>query len=138
VAKYPFLSDEWMTAAREIREGAAGSTTPPAHKVKMNMVITDAPEGVGEDGSVNVHMDTSDGELKMDKGHIEGEDLTLTVDYATAKAIFVDQNPQAGMQAFMAGKIKVQGDMTKLMAMQSGPPDAAAQEVAKKVADITE
>ena len=26
----------------------------------------------------------------------------------------------------MAGKIKVQGDMTKLMAMQSGPPDPAA------------
>ena len=32
-------------------------------------------------------------------------------------------NPQAGMQAFMAGKIKVQGDMTKLMAMQQGAPD---------------
>ena len=27
------------------------------------------------------------------------------------------------MQAFMAGKIKVQGDMTKLMAMQQGAPD---------------
>jgi hypothetical protein len=38
----------------------------------------------------------------------------------------------------MAGKIKVQGDMTKLMAMQSGPPDETAHEVAKKIADITE
>jgi hypothetical protein len=38
----------------------------------------------------------------------------------------------------MAGKIKVQGDMTKLMAMQAGPPDATAQEVAGKIKDITE
>jgi putative sterol carrier protein len=42
------------------------------------------------------------------------------------------------MQAFMAGKIKVAGDMTKLMAMQSGAPDATAEEMAKKIADITE
>ena len=29
-------------------------------------------------------------------------------------------NQQAGMQAFMAGKVKVQGDMTKLMMSQQG------------------
>jgi len=138
VAKYPFLSDEWMAAAKEIRESAAGASTPPAHKVKMNMVITEVPDGVGPGGDINAHMDTSEGELKMDTGHVEGEDLTVTVDYATAKAIFVDQNPQAGMQAFMAGKIKVQGDMTKLMAMQSGPVDPSAAEVAKKISEITE
>ena len=49
-------------------------------------------------------------------GHLENPDLTVTLDYVTAKAILVDGNPQAGMQAFMAGKIKVQGDMTKMMA----------------------
>jgi putative sterol carrier protein len=42
------------------------------------------------------------------------------------------------MQAFMAGKIKVQGDMTKLMAMQSGPVDPTAQEVAARIKEITE
>ncbi len=74
----------------------------------------------------------------MDLGHTTVEDLTVTVDYTTAKAIFVDQNPQAGMQAFMAGKIKVQGDMTKLMAMQSAPPDPTAQQVAQRIKEITE
>jgi putative sterol carrier protein len=83
-------------------------------------------------------MDTSSGEMEMDTGHIDGADLTVTLDYDTAKAIFVEGNPQAGMQAFMAGKIKVQGDMTKLMAMQAGAPDPTAQEVAKRIADITE
>jgi putative sterol carrier protein len=49
----------------------------------------------------------------------------------------VDGNPQAGMQAFMAGKVKVQGDMTKLMAMQQGSPDPNAQKLAEAIKDIT-
>jgi putative sterol carrier protein len=101
----------------------------------MNQVITDVPFG---SGSIDAHMDTSGGDVQMDIGHLENPDLTVTLDYATAKAILVDGNPQAGMQAFMAGKIKVQGDMTKLMAMQSGTPDPAALEVAAKIKEITE
>ncbi len=69
---------------------------------------------------------------------LENPDLTVTVDYETAKAIFVEQNPQAGMQAFMAGKIKVQGDMTKLMAIQASGQDPLAAEVSTKIKDITE
>jgi putative sterol carrier protein len=41
------------------------------------------------------------------------------------------------MQAFMAGKIKVQGDMTKLMAMQQQTPDANAQAMADALKEIT-
>ena len=135
MAKYPFLSDEWMDEAKKIREEYRGKTSPIAHKVKMNQVITDVPFG---GGTVEAHMDTSSGEMEMETGHIEGADVKVTLDYGTAKAIFVDGNPQAGMQAFMAGKIKVEGDMTKLMAMQQGAPDAAAQEIATKISDITE
>ena len=135
MAKHPFLSDEWMAEAKSIREEYKGKGSPIPHTVKMNQIITDVPFG---DGTMNAHMDTSSGELEMDQGHIDNPDVTVTLDYATAKAIFVEQNPQAGMQAFMAGKIKVQGDMTKLMAMQSGAPDATAAELSKRIADITE
>ncbi len=135
MAKYPFLSEEWMDAAKQIREEYRGKGTPPAHAVKMNQVITDVPFG---EGTINAHMDTSSGELEMDTGHIDGADLTVTLDYDTAKAIFVDGNPQAGMQAFMAGKIKVQGDMTKLMAMQQTSPDPTAAELQGRLKDITE
>ena len=48
--------------------------------------------------------------------------------------MIVDNNPQAAMQAFMAGKIKLQGDMTKAMAMQSGPVDP---DLTKKIQEIT-
>ncbi len=134
MATYPFLSDEWMTAAREIREEYRGKTQPMAHKIKMNQIITEVPFG---EGSIDAHLDTSGGEMQMDMGHLENPDLTVTLDYATAKAILVDGNPQAGMQAFMAGKIKVQGDMTKMMAMQSGTPDPTQAEIAAKIKEIT-
>ena len=133
-----FLSDEWMDAAMKIREEHSGGGGAAPASVRMNMVIIDCPDGIGADGSVDAHMDTSSGQLEMDKGHLENPELTVTVDYATAKAIFVDQNPQAGMQAFMAGKIKVQGDMTKLMAMQQGSPDPAQAEIAAAISAITD
>ena len=135
MAKHPFLSDEWLAEAKKIREEFRGKGQPAAHSVKMNQIITDVPFG---DGTIEAHMDTTSGELEMDTGHVDGADVTVTLDYATAKAIFVEGNPQAGMQAFMAGKIKVAGDMTKLMAMQSGAPDPTAQEVAQRIAEITE
>ena len=68
-------------------------------------------------------------------GHLEDPELTVTLPFDVAKGIFIEGNPQAGMQAFMAGKIKVQGDMTKLMAMQSAgapsPEQVAFQEKIK-------
>ena len=135
MAKYPFLSEEWIGEVRKLGDEAkaeGGGQIP--HQVKMNQVITEVPFG---DGTIEAHMDTSTGEMQMEMGHISDPDLTVTLDYDTAKAIFVDGNPQAGMQAFMAGKVKVQGDMTKLMAMQAAPPDANAQAFAQKVKEMT-
>jgi hypothetical protein len=132
---YEFLTDEWMAEAKRLRDEAGAPDSPPAHMIRMNQVITDAPFKDGED--ILAHMDTTGGQLVMDLGHIENPDLTVTIDFATAKAIFVEQNPQAGMQAFMAGKIKVQGDMTKLMAMQQSAPDPAAIALAEKIKDMT-
>jgi AcrR family transcriptional regulator len=132
---YAFLSDEWLEAAKAIREEYRGKGGAPAHVVRMNQIITEVPFG---DGTIEAHMDTSSGELDMDTGHLDNADLTVTLDYATAKAILVEGNPQAGMQAFMAGKIKVQGDMTKLMAMSQGTPDPVQAEIAARIQEITE
>jgi putative sterol carrier protein len=134
VAKYPFLSDEWIAEAKKIRDEVGSGGAAPA-PMKMNQIITDVPFG---EGTINAHMDTTSGSLDMDTGHLDDAEVTITIDYATAKAIFVEQNQQAGMQAFMAGKIKVQGDMTKLMAMGQAAPDPAAAAVAERIKEITE
>ena len=135
MAKYTFLSKEWMEEARKIREEYRGKAQPIPHTIRMNLNITDVPH---VDGVFQAHMDSTSGELEMEQGHMENPELTVTLDEPTAKAIFIEGNPQAGMQAFMAGKIKIEGDMTKLMVMQSAPVDPIAQEVGLKIKDITE
>lgn len=132
-----FLSEEWLEQAREIRKEFHGKGGTPPHLMRMNLVITEVPDDVS-DGPIDAHMDTTGGDMEMDLGHLDAPDLTVTLDYDTAKAILVEGNPQAGMQAFMAGKIKVQGDMTKLMAMQSAAPDPVATEIAQRINAITD
>ncbi len=134
---YPFLSDEWLDEARTIRADYEGTTPPVPHSVRMNLVVTDVPF---TDEDILAHMDTSGGELVLETGHLEEQDLKVTVDYVTAKAILVEGNPQAGMQAFMAGKVRVEGDMAKLMALQATPAaaDPKAAELAQRLRDITE
>ncbi len=101
----------------------------------MNLVLTDAPFG---GGIIDAHLDTSSGELLLERGHLDSADLTVTVEYETAKAILVEGNVQAAMQAFMAGRIKLEGDMSLLFAMQNSPVDAVHQELAARVREITE
>ncbi len=133
MAKYQFLTEEWINEAKKIREELYSDATPPAHVVRMNQIITEVPFG---DSDINAYMDTSNGTLEMDLGELENPDLTVTLDYATAKAIIVDGNPQAGMQAFMQGKIKVQGDMSKVM-VPPPPKNDAQNELDQKIKDIT-
>jgi putative sterol carrier protein len=132
---YPFLSDDWMSQARKIREEYADQGSAIPHQMRMNLVVTDVPFG---EGAIDAHMDSSEGSIKLELGHIDPADLKVSLDYLTAKAILVEGNPQAGMQAFMAGKIRVEGDMAKLMALQTLPPDETSQQVAKRLREITE
>ncbi|MDQ6726118.1 MAG: SCP2 sterol-binding domain-containing protein, partial [Actinomycetota bacterium] len=122
MATYPFLSEEWITEARKIRaELAPPSVDAAPASVRMNQVITDVPFGAG---TLDAHLDTSSGTLEMETGHLDHADVTVTLDYATAKAIFVDGTLDAGMKAFMEGRVRVQGDMAKLIAalQQLAPP----------------
>jgi putative sterol carrier protein len=138
VPTYPFLSDEWIAAARRIRQEYQGQSQPVANPVRMNQVITDVPFGAG---TLDAHIDTTAGELEIDAGHLEGPDVTVTLDYETAKAVFVDGTMETAMQAFMAGKVRVQGDLPKLIAavqQQASPLTPEAGEIARRIKEITE
>ena len=136
--QYQFLSDEWVAEARRIRAEFKGKAPEIPVSVRMNQIIRDVPFG---DGTIEAHVDTSSGELEMETGHLESPDLTITIGYDTAKAILIDGNAQAAMQAFLGGKIKVDGDITKLLALQSaglsGNTDPAAVEMARRLQAMT-
>ncbi len=133
VAAYPFLSDDWFEAVRVIVE-ARDVEIPPHAELSMNLVVTETPFGADR----QLHVGAHDGKADWGAGHVADADLTLTTDYATAREIFMSGNPQAGMQAFMEGKVKLQGDLTKLMAAQVAGTGPGAPGLAEELSAITE
>lgn len=132
---HPFLSEDWMTEARTIRNKYADQVPEVTTSIRINQVTTDVPFG---DGEVHSYIDTSSGTLMMELGDLDEPDATITIDYDTAKAMFVDQDQAVAMQAFMSGKIKVQGDMMKMMALQTAlPTTEISQKIADEVQEIT-
>jgi hypothetical protein len=131
---FAFLSEEWVSAARQLRHEYAGKVPTATTGIRINLIVTGVPFGPGTE---NAHLDTSTGELMLDSGHLAEPDVTLTLDYETAKAIIVEQNPQVAMQAFVSGRIKVEGDMAKLFAMQATPTDPVHLEIAERLRSLT-
>lgn len=131
----PFLSDAWIENARALRAEFDDQIPEPPVAVKMNVIVTDIDHR--DDGQLDGHIDTSGGEVIIENGHLDDPELTVTVDYATAKAAFVNRDPQAVMQAFFAGKILVEGDFSRLMALQAEQPNEAAIEMYRKLSAMT-
>lgn len=131
MSKSEFLSDEWFEAVAALI-AEHGADAPSAVSMVLNMVVTDTPWGERQ-----MHMGAIEGEAKMGQGHLEVADVTMTTDYITAREVFVSGNQQAGMQAFMAGKVKVQGDMTKLMMAQQGGGPGGNEALTQAIQEMT-
>lgn len=149
MSAYPFLSPEWITAAEALRDEYADQVPSTSVSIKLNVVVTELPANVVQPGLDTIdekpvikgHVDSGDGQLLMSLGHLDSPDVTITTDYETARVAFVTQDQQQLMNAFISGKILVDGDPAKLLALQAPPSDPAvaaqATEVYKKVRAFT-
>ncbi len=133
MAKYAFLSPEWFVQVRRLH-AEHGAVLPPEADLRMNLRVTDTPFA----GDCEFHMAASDGSAEWGEGHLDDPDVTLILGYATARDIFVMGNPQAAIEAFMAGRITISGDITKLMVAQAAPPGPGAIGLALALQEITE
>ncbi|HWB66931.1 MAG TPA: SCP2 sterol-binding domain-containing protein [Mycobacteriales bacterium] len=125
---YTFLSDDWLAEVARLTAEAGSGVMPDS--VSLNLVVTGGPEGDRE-----LHI----GDGAFAAGLMDSAPTKLTVPYDVAKNMFVKGDQAAAMQAFMSGQIKVEGDMTKLMAMQAGAASGGAEAAAlqQKLRDIT-
>jgi hypothetical protein len=127
--RYEFLSDAWFDKVDELIAAAGDLKIPPEMRaVEVNVTVT-APNR-----SVELFM--KDG--LFTRGHREGVATRLTLAEALARKIFVDGDAAAGVQAFLAGEMQVEGDLAKLVAMQTVEPSAPQQQLAKRIAEITQ
>jgi putative sterol carrier protein len=125
--KHQFLSDAWFeTAEQLIREHEPEA--PPTNLV-MNLEVADG------DKTILFFLGAKDGETLFGKGKAEQADLTMSTDIDTARAVFVSGDQQAGMQAFMSGKVRVQGDMTKLMMQGASGGNAALSAALQEITE---
>jgi len=117
---HEFLSDEWFTAAKAIRDEAGDIGPPGGEEIRLNVTVVDGPAG-----DTQVHL--ADG--VFDRGHVENAPTKATVPYDVARQLFVDGNPQAAMQAFMNGQLRIEGDISKLMMVQGAAMNPSPQQL---------
>jgi putative sterol carrier protein len=108
-----FLSEEWAQEATAALNGHDGfKNAIGAADLGIQFNTTDTP-----DGEVDYYLSTSGGVATLAVGTLEGADVTVKQNYETAAAIAKGElNTQT---AFMTGKLKVSGNLAKLMMHQS-------------------
>ncbi|WP_298209181.1 hypothetical protein [Ferrimicrobium sp.] len=114
LSRYEFLSPQWLEEFRGITERLNIEPLRVDVTLRMNQIISGCPF---QEEPLKAYLDTSSGVVTLDLGELEDADLTVSLDYETAKALFVEFNPQRAIESFIAGKILVTGDMTKLLGL---------------------
>lgn len=110
-----FLSTEWAQAATDaLRRHIPFSTAiEGVGGVSMQFEVSDTPPGANS----TYYLRVADGTAAIEIGTIKKADVSVTTDYGTAAAISKgDLNIQT---AFFSGKLKVSGNLAKLMLHQS-------------------
>lgn len=128
MSKLDFLSDAWFDKVISLKDGMKDMQIPDTIKsLVMNITVTG--------GAKPVEMCMNGGNIE--RGHKAGAPTTMTLPVDLAKRLFIQNDKSAGMQGFMSGQIKIQGDMSKMMAMQSVQPTADQEKLRQAIVDIT-
>lgn len=125
--RYDFLSDEWFHQVDQLIAAAGDLQIPDPMKVAVNVTI------LSPGGETHVFMN----EGKFQRGHQTGVDTLLTLSSDLARKIFVDGDAAAGVQAYLSGDVKVDGDLAKVVAMQTVEPSKPQLALTQKIAAIT-
>ncbi len=124
-----FLSDEWFTKVDEL--------TRAAGDLQMPKSLTDV--------TVNLKVATARGEVPMSMNHgiiqknpVEKADVDMSMPAEYAYKILVQNDWSVGMRGYIKHKIKLSGNMKKLIPLQVYKPSQPSVELTKKIAAVTE
>ena len=107
-----FLSSEHMAAATEALNGDAAFQEAMANvDLGLQFNVSDGP-----DGDTDYFLQIGDGTATLELGELDDFDASVGSDYESAAAI--SQGELNIQMAFMTGKIKVGGNMAKVMMHQ--------------------
>ena len=124
-----WLTQEWLDEQTRLSQD---QPERPGASARMQYVVTGGPEG-----DIRYYWVLEDGKLLENSlGTLPDAELTLTQSYEDAKKI---QSGELDAQAaFMQGRVKVEGNMAKLMALLPITSSAEYRELQDRIREITE
>jgi hypothetical protein len=128
MSSYAFLSPEWFTKVDELIAASGDLKIPPEMTAVTANVTVTSPKG-----DAKIFM--KDG--LFTQGHQPTAEASITLSEELARKIFVEGDTAAGVQAFLSGEMQLEGDLKKLVAMQTVEPSEPQKALTKKIAAIT-
>jgi predicted lipid carrier protein YhbT len=127
MAKY--LSQEWLDEGKKLSEG---QPERPGATARMQYVVSGGP-----DGDIKYYWVLENGKLQESSlGDLSDPDFTMTMTYADSVA--VQKGELDANAAFMQGRIKVAGNMGKLMQLMPLTMSPEYKQLQEQVRAITE
>jgi putative sterol carrier protein len=106
-----FLSEEWArTFTEALNKDDGFKNAAGSQSVKVQQVVNTT------EGEKQFYLKLEGGEVEIGTGEVDAPEATITQDYETAVALY--KGELTGTAAYMSGKLKVTGDLMKLMQMQ--------------------
>lgn len=108
-----YLSEEWAKEVNTLLQASeAVKNAAKGQNITLQQVVTEVPE----QGEVKSAFKIADGVPALELGEAENPEATVTQNYETAVAL--NKGELQGQAAFMQGKIKISGNLMKVMQLQ--------------------
>lgn len=104
-----FLTDAWFKMVEsETNNAGELNLTPAMQKIHLNIELTD------ESATTGLYLK----EGRIHKGNDESAETTVQLPLAMLISVVQDMDTSSALQAFIDGDIRVNGDMSQLMALR--------------------
>lgn len=124
-----WLSQDWLDETRKMAEGQPDR---PGASARMQYVVTGAP-----DGDIEYYWVLENGKILESRlGRLDDAEVTLTTGYDDAMKI--QKGELDANAAFMQGKVKVTGNMAKVMSLLPITNSPEYKQLQAEIAGITE
>lgn len=124
---FNFLTQSWFDAVARLNQEVGELNLPPnLDELTINVTVK-------SENPTLLHLQAG----KINQHHIQNADATIYIDQDTLNQIIHDNSVDTALEAFMTGKIFIEGDMSKVMALQSARPSQEQKALYKQIKEMT-